>query len=175
MNLGEYLLQIHDPSAWRAGLIRKPPQRIRVDDRGQHDTHPDFCEIEVIIPAPESKEFELVLRNVPYDSDVEDLAEELNGRWTGDPPKRTLVLPLHLRSGKDIRRLARTIRKVRGRGKRYDNPQWRWVIDRTEGSLKEFADALDKYRRQNARDWRPEEPESDPDDSWGDEPEEWAT
>jgi hypothetical protein len=66
-------------TAWRHGPPKVRP--IRVDDKTADDRYDGFCRITVSFPDPNSDEFELALYNVPWNKDVQAVAEELDGEW----------------------------------------------------------------------------------------------
>jgi len=122
---------------------------IQIDDHNEYDVLDSFCRIRVTFPGREAIGFDLNLQNVPWDEQVENVAEELEGEWSEIHTGRCLTLGLTARSDRQIRRLAEAIRKVTGRGKRYDDCNWKWITVRVSGSLKKFAGLLLDYRRQN--------------------------
>ena len=86
------------------------------------------------------------LSNIPWNEDVVALATELNGKWSEAASGRSLTLEMDATSAPKIRKLAEAIRKVTGRGRRYDNCNWKWITRRTAASLQRFADSLQQYR-----------------------------
>lgn len=121
----------------------------KLDDREERDVLHIFCSISVTLPNRSSNEFQLTLHNVPWDEDVEDFVEQLCGQWEEVPMGRILKLPMSIKSAPTIRKLAKAIRKVTGRGKTYDNSNWKWVTRRTAESLERFAAILaEVYRTQ---------------------------
>jgi hypothetical protein len=120
---------------------------IKIDDHKEHDVLASFCRIRVTFPGREATEFDLTLQNVPWDELVEEVASELGGEWSEIHTGRCLTLRLTARSDRQIRRLAEAIRKVTGRGKRYDDCNWKWITVRVSDSLKKFAGLLVEYRR----------------------------
>jgi hypothetical protein len=122
-----------------------------IDDQNENDVPRAFCNISVTLPDSESNDFRLTLYPVPWDEDVEALVEALGGKWQEIPPGRVLKVPMTIRSVPDIRRLARAIRKVTGRGKRYVTANWKWSTRRTADSLERFARLLVEWNRSGRR------------------------
>lgn len=122
---------------------------IQIDDQNEYDVLDSFCRIRVTFLSREATDFDLNLQNVPWDGQVENVAEELDGEWSEIRTGRCLTLGLTVKSDRQIRRLAEAIRKVTGRGKRYDDCNWKWITVRVSDSLKKFADLLLDYRRHN--------------------------
>ena len=122
---------------------------IHIDDRNEYDVLDSFCRILVKFQSQEATEFDLTLQNVPWDELVEQVAEELAGEWSEIRTGRCLTVGLTASSDQQIRRLAEAIRKVTGRGKRYDDCNWKWITVRVSDSLKKFAGLLVEYRRHN--------------------------
>jgi hypothetical protein len=121
---------------------------IQIDDHKKHDVLASFCRIRVTFPDREATGFDLNLQNVPWDELVEEVASDLGGEWSEIHTGRCLTVGLTARSDRQIRRLAEAIRKVTGRGKRYDDCNWKWITVRVSDSLKKFAGLLVDYRRQ---------------------------
>ena len=59
-------------------------------------------------------------------------------------------ITLSVKSVTFIRKLARAIGQTTGRGKRYANPNWKWICPRTAASLERLADALISYRTERS-------------------------
>jgi hypothetical protein len=118
-----------------------------IDDQAENDVPRAFCNMTITLPDSESNDFRLTLYPVPWDKDVEALVDALGGKWHDNSIGRVLKVPLTIRSVPDIRRLARAIRKVTGRGKRYVNANWKWSTRRTAGSLERFARLLSEWNR----------------------------
>ena len=118
-----------------------------VDDQSSSDKSPSFCNLIIQVGDPDAEAFDLILEHVPWDEHVEDLVEEMGGEWSGTSTVRTLTLSLTITTITGIRKLAQAIRKVAGRGRRYSDPNWKWVTRRTAKSLQVLADRLIEYRR----------------------------
>ena len=146
----------HEPSRVPDRSLRRlwlpPPQPINrpkefLDYQNEDDVPRAFCNITVTLPDSESNDFRLTLYPVPWDGDVEILADKLGGKWQNHPTGRLLEVPLTIRSVADIRRLARAIRKVTGRGETCPNPNWKRVAAKTADSLEHFAGLLSEWNR----------------------------
>jgi hypothetical protein len=122
-----------------------------IDDQNEDDAPGAFCNIRATLPDDESNEFRLTLYPVPWDRDVETLVDRLGGQWQDIPTGRLLEVPMTARSVPDIRRLARVIRRVTGRGKRYVDSRWKWSTRRTADSLERFARLLAEWNRTGRR------------------------
>ena len=122
-----------------------------IDDQNEKDMPQAFCDITITLPDSESNDFRLTLYPVPWDEDVETLVDALGGEWQDHSTGRLLEVPMTIRSVPDIRRLARAIRKVTGRGKRYVNANWKWSTRRTADSLDRFARLLVEWNRSGRR------------------------
>ena len=136
----EYQLQAKD--------LTSVPIIIRVDDRdGDCDIYLGFCKMYLRMSDAQSDEFVLTLDNVPFDDDVKAAAGELDGSWQPSRTGERLTLNLSASDSTGIRQLAKAIRQVVGRGRRYLDPNWKWIAPRTAKSLERLAKALPKSRR----------------------------
>lgn len=120
------------------------PIDIRVDDRDGNDIYPGFCDIHLKMSDPEAGQFTLVLDNVPFDDDVKAVAADLDGSWQETRTGKRLTLNLTIAKSALISRLAISIRQVVGRGRHYEDRNWRWVARRTAKALERLAGVLSK-------------------------------
>ena len=126
------------------------PILVQVDDQESGDSYPGFCHIHLKMSDPNSCEFILTLSNVPVDDDVKDLAAELNGIWESTRFGERLTLTLSVSQCTAVSKLATAIRNVVGRGRRYDDPNWKWIAKRAGQSLQRLAKLLfQTYRHSN--------------------------
>jgi hypothetical protein len=121
---------------------------IRIDDRDEDDICSAFCDIHLTIIRSEPSAFQLALRNAPHDPEVDAIAREMNGTWQSLGSGRILTVSLTIKQVPQLRKLAKSIRRVVGRGKRYVDSNWRWIAPRTAGSLERLATVLIEFRRQ---------------------------
>ena len=75
---------------------------------------------------------------------VKELAAELDGTWAQNRSGERLTLELSVSQSTAISDLAVAIRNVVGRGRRYDDPNWKWIARRTAKSLERLAKVLAK-------------------------------
>jgi hypothetical protein len=133
-----------------ASCTSKSVRWLSIDDRDDYDVcSRSFCHIAVSVPHLDSDTFDLTLTSVPWDKDVENVVREIGGVWSDTVRQdgRNLTISLHYKDATKVRKLARAIRKVTGRGKSYIDSNWKWVARRTSGSLDQFADCLREYAR----------------------------
>lgn len=126
--------------------VNSGPIQIQVDDQKNDDCYPAFCHIHLRVSDPNSSEFTLTLSNVPFDDDVKDLATELDGTWDQCRYGERLTLELSVSQFTAISELAAAIRNVVGKGRRYDDPNWKWIARRTAKSLERLAKVLSRLR-----------------------------
>ncbi len=122
------------------------PIIFRVDDR-DCDSYLGFCNIHLKLSDPQGDKFVLTLDNVPCDDDVKAIAGELGGSWQSSRTGERLTLNLSASDSTGIRQLAKAIRQLVGRGRRYLDPNWKWIAPRTAKSLERLAKVLPKSRR----------------------------
>jgi hypothetical protein len=118
------------------------PILVQVDDQESDDGYPGFCHIHLKLSDPNSCEFILTLSNVPVDDDVKELAAELDGIWDSTRFGERLTLTLSVSQCTAISNLATAIRNVVGKGRHYDDPNWKWIARRTAKSLERLARTL---------------------------------
>ncbi len=141
-SLVQWLEKSHGKGMHRPGLFV-----FQVDDQSNEDVAGMCCHIEVQISGQNSDRFTLELNRVPRDCDLDDLVEELAGTWSVNIHGTSdLKLNFNSRDYGTINRLALAIRRVVGRGKRYDDSNWKWVAPRAADSLNRLAQELRAYR-----------------------------
>lgn len=123
------------------------PIHIRVDDRDGDDIYSGFCDIHLKMSDPDAEEFQLILDNVPFDDEVKAVAAALDGTWQTTRTGERLVLKFPVADSGEIVRLAKAIRQVVGRGKRYPDRNWKWIVPRTALSLDQLAKVLRSCQR----------------------------
>ena len=151
MTLQELLIEVHGDHSPQRHDRYDERSEFRIDDQNGDDVSEYFCNISISLTEPESDRFRLTLYRVPWDDDVEVLAARLHGEWVDIATGRVLRIPMTIRSVPDIRMLARAIRKVTGRGKRYVDSRWKWSPRRTADSLERFARLLLEWNRSGRR------------------------
>ena len=139
----------HPPAS--AGATTKV-QPISIDDRNGGDVYPAFCQIIVTVPDTADALFFLELLHPPHDAEVEELITDKGGRvgqLTAGPcgPPVTFRIPIRPKDAPFLRKLARAVRRVTGRGRSYVDPNWKWLAPRTAASLERLAQHLDEFRR----------------------------
>jgi len=147
MTLQEFLIEIYGDYGPQRHDRSRSRTEFWIDDQNEADIAGAFCNMSVTLQAPESNEFQLTLCPVPWDEDVENLVESLHGQWQRISTGRRLKVPMTVKSVPDMRKLSRAIRRVTGRGKRYDNSNWKWSTRRTADSLERFARLLSEWNR----------------------------
>jgi hypothetical protein len=118
---------------------------IKIDDQNDHDVHRCFCSLSIRVPDARDDMLNLSIQYVPITSQVRTVIEEQGGTIREIPYGHNAEIPLNLKSIPFIRQLARSIRSIIGRGKRYDNPDWKWQCPRTAASLDRFAQVIKTY------------------------------
>ena len=120
--------------------------KIEIDDKSENDRCEAFCRIKVVLPSG-GDDFQLELLRPPWDARVEGLVEEVEGECESTPLGRLLTVDLSVTQVSVIRRLAKEIRQVVGRGRRYDERNWKWICPRTADSIDQLASVIMDYRR----------------------------
>lgn len=112
----------------------------KIDD--ENSTDRGLCQIHVRTTGPST--FELKLTGSPMSSDVREFIASHGGEIAESINE--IKLPLSVKQIAVIRKLARVIRSTVGRGRRYLDPNWKWICPRTADSLGRLADELAAYR-----------------------------
>jgi hypothetical protein len=120
---------------------------LKIDDENTGDVHLGFCQIHATFADPEAANFTLELYNAPHDATVQELIAAHGGQFKADDQGATIVVPLNAKNAALIRQLAKAIRRVVGRGRRYPVPNWKWICPRTAASLERLADHLAAFRQ----------------------------
>lgn len=126
----------------QARNLTSGPVFIRVDDRDSDDTYAGFCDIHLTMLDRDGDQFTLTLDNVPCDDHVRGIATNMDGTWQTTRSGERLSVILSAENSGNIRKLGNAIRSVVGRGKRYLDPNWKWIARRTAISLERLAAAL---------------------------------
>lgn len=117
----------------------------RVDDQGSQDRHYLFCQIELSLR--QDGLLGLDLSHAPVDQAVRQLVESAGGQIQTGAIGTSLTIILKPSQSAFIRKLAKAIRRLVGRGQTYLDRNWRWICPRTADSLERLAANLDEYRR----------------------------
>lgn len=144
--LRDTLLDAYGGFADRRFKDRSLDRAIKVDDRDATDVYPYFCSIFVSVPDRTGVALRLTLQHAPSSPEVVDLVEKLGGTVHPADFGPTVILTLKSSQGPAIKRLARAIRAIVGRGRSYDDPNLLWICPRTAASLEELARHLALYR-----------------------------
>lgn len=94
-----------------------------------------------------SESFLLILHNSPINPDVETLVTSRDGRILEEPTCRRIELDLTIKDVPYIRKLAKAIKKIVGRGESYSNKNWKWVCLRIAEALERLAFRLHSFGR----------------------------
>lgn len=85
--------------------------------------------------------------SIPFDDEAKAVAAELDGSWQATRTGQRLTLNLSCSQTSGIIRLATAIRRVVGRGRRYDDPNWKWIARRTANALNRSTATLSNFRK----------------------------
>lgn len=123
------------------GLKPDPAAIIKIDDRTSSDRSPPFCDI-VVQFLPGEK---MVLRfgNLPLDGDVRSSLKRLKATVQESGSNTRVELTLATTNANRLRRLATLVRRVSGRGRRYADPNYKWMCRRISESLTHFVNVLE--------------------------------
>ena len=147
--LRDYLLDTYEFADSRR-RNRAVDVSIRIDDRGGQDVVSSFCSMMVRVPDSSEDALVLTIQQIPLTEKTRCLIKDQGGSIREFAGGYTAELTLSVKSVTFIRKLARAIGQTTGRGKRYANPNWKWICPRTAASLERFATVLMSYRAERS-------------------------
>lgn len=115
---------------------------LRVDDQTPSDRSKDFCNLTLVLV---NGVLMLHLYRLPLDEHVQMCLASLKGAGEATPDGDRLSIPINSTSGRRLKRLAKVVRQVAGRGRRYSNPNWIWVTQRASASILKLAEAVEEF------------------------------
>lgn len=115
-----------------------------IDDRTSTDRLDILCLIEAVLD--ETEKFTLTLSNAPVSESVREFVESEGGELSQSAGLGTVLWDLTPADSPRIRRLADLLPSQGGRGRRYEDPNWKWVCPRAADSLIQFAQHLYSFR-----------------------------
>lgn len=121
-----------------------PKQSLVVDDFSSSDQSHSFCHLSVELD--DSEAFRLKIQNAPVSAPLREFVESRGWSIQETVYGPIIVIDLVVRESVVISELAKAVGRQVGRGRRYDNPNWKWVCPRTADSLKRLAQALWAFR-----------------------------
>jgi hypothetical protein len=145
--LRDYLLDAYefaDPRR-RNRAVDSP---IKIDDRDGQDVVFSFCSMMVRVPDSSEDALVLTIHQLPLTEKTRGLIKDQGGSIREFAGGYAAEITLRVKNVTFIRKLARAIGQTTGRGKRYANPNWKWICPRTAASLERFASVLMSYRSQ---------------------------
>jgi hypothetical protein len=153
--LRRYLANAYGSQADRRCKNPDVDRPITIDDKGPHDVHPYFCSMTIRVANSGDDTLILSIQHVPLTPEVRSLIEDQGGTIREIPSVHTAEIPLKTKSVPFIRQLAKSIRSAVGRGKRYDDPNWKWLCPRTAASLERLARVVKAYNseRRSTEKW----------------------
>jgi hypothetical protein len=143
-NLRNYLLDAYEFADLRR-RSRAIDAPIKIDDRDGQDVVASFCTMTVRVPDSSEDTLILSIQDIPLTAESRSLIEDEGGKVREFAGGYAAELKLKVKSVTFIRKLARAIGQTIGRGKRYHNPNWKWICPRTAASLERFATVLKSY------------------------------
>jgi len=144
MFLHDFIRSAYSLSCIPAG---KPMRVFSIDDQDEYDVCPSFCHITAYFAERNSSDFTLAFRNIPWNSDVEELVKQYDGQWSDIPTGRCLRMTLTLKTASVIEELAVAIQRVVRRGQQYLDCNWKWIAPRVSDSLLLFAEHLQAWEK----------------------------
>jgi len=140
--LADHFLRFYGGFADKRIKASSSDRAIKIDDRTEFDRSPVFCSMFVRVTGP--TQLELSITNLPLDEHVRKSLTSLRAKIAEMDYGNQVEIPITLKSAKRLRRLATQVRRIVGRGRRYADPNWKWICPRTARSLNRLATFLDQ-------------------------------
>ncbi len=116
----------------------------KIDDQDTDDKHEYFCGI--FVKVIEGSKFELHLtNNAPFNSKIKSMVKAKGGK-VQERDYKSIEVNLTSKDYDFVSKLAVEIQGLVARGKKYNNPNWKWLCPRTANSLSHFSGILKKYK-----------------------------
>lgn len=141
--LVEHLLKSYGGFAGNQHRDPASGQPIRINDRSASDRSSVCCGMFVHITDPEK--LLLSISNLPMDDDVRRCLRRLDVKNAESTTGDHIEIQFDVDSANKIRQLAIAVRRVAGRGRRYENPNFKWICPRAKASLNRLADFLETF------------------------------
>jgi hypothetical protein len=145
--LSTFLLNAYGHTTGKERSSTDRPVVIQIDDRNENDVYPGFCGICVTVPNPEDGTFLLRLENSPNNWELEELVESYGGKVQQGHTGTTITISLKPKDTSAVRALAKSIRRITGRGQKYLDRNWKWICPRTAKSLERLAGLLASFNK----------------------------
>jgi hypothetical protein len=119
----------------------------KLDDQDSSDNHALFCGI--FAKVIEGDVFELSLsNNAPINSKIKSIVKSKKGDIQ-EGQFSSIRITLTSKDYNFVSELANAIGELVAKGKKYSNPNWKWLCPRTAKSLKRFSEVLKAYKGKN--------------------------
>lgn len=147
-SLRKHLVEAYGGFADRRHTDHRQDHAIAIDGKCNSDVHTKFCSLIVNVPKDESGTISIVLYKLPLDDAVLKLIERHGNRvkLDGVVGIADLTLALHVHEIGIVEKFAKAIRRIVGRGRRYSDPNWKWIYPRTADSLDRFVELVNQFR-----------------------------
>lgn len=120
-----------------AGVMK----RFKIDDENGFDCYAGFCRIAVTV-VPGADQFLLEIQNSPHNPEVARVVEGAGGEFRNGPNGATICIAARITDSRQIRDLAKAIRRTTARGERYPDRNWKWIAPGTADALQRLATCL---------------------------------
>lgn len=124
-----------------------PDHPFRLDDRGPYDHFKGPWSIRATVSDSDPLQLNLDIDNSPVNDAVLTVVRSRNGEIITSTGSSCTSIRLSLSPGDSpfLRKLARTLRKVVGKGQSYPDSNWKWMAPRTADSLLRFGSPLKAF------------------------------
>jgi hypothetical protein len=119
---------------------------VKIEDQTAGDR--GLCRLIATVVGPDTSNLQLT--NCPMTDELRAFARSCTGLAADTGIDNAIQLRLSVKQVGVIRKLASIIRRTVGRGRRYQDPNWKWICPRTADSLEQFADKITAWRRERA-------------------------
>jgi len=120
----------------------------KIDDQSSSDVQDQFCGIFVLVLNSDQIELSLS-NNAPISTNIKKLLKTQKGSFWTIGYRSHIKVELSVSDMKFIKQLSQEIAGLVSPGKKYKNPNWKWLCPRTSKSLNRLAKALSDFNKKS--------------------------
>ena len=144
LKLKKYLFEHYDGFADKRVKDLSKDYPFKIDDQSSSDVHEQFCGIFVRVIDNDKIELSLS-NNAPISNKIKKMLKTRKGEYRTIAHKSHLKVELSVNDTKFIEELSQGIKELVAPGKKYKNPNWKWLCPRTSKSLKRLSTVLSNF------------------------------
>jgi len=142
--LREYLYNLYGGFADKRYKKTEYDMPIKLDDQSEHDITDAFCGVFVSVPTERLLQLRLT-NNAPVTEEIRNLVESYGGSIYENNRNSNIEIGIDPSNYLFIDNLAKTIDNAISSGRKYHNPNWKWLCPRTAKTLSKLSKAIQKF------------------------------